>query len=473
MLLLALTVTSVAQADANLSSRIDRLLASPALVHGTQGVIVQSLSTGRVLYERNADLALVPASNFKLLVSAAALDRFGPEHRLLTRVCFTGNVGSNGALSGDIVLVGGGDPLLSRADLLELARAVAAKGVRSVTGAVVGDDTLFDDVRLGLGWAWSDEPYYYSAEISALCLDGNAVDVYVSPGAGAGESARVRIDPPTSFVRVENTAVTALSGEDSISVSRVHGRNVIRVTGNVPVGLQVKGPIERISVVDPALYAATEFRSALEASGVKVAGRTFTRKLSLGSTPAAEHLSPPLSVILSKLLKPSDNLIAEVLFKSLGAATSGVGTAETAQAAEIEFIKRSGMDPGAVSIADGSGLSRRDYTTPQNLVLLLKYMWGHKNGRVFIDALPIAGVDGTLRNRMKGTAAAGNVRAKTGYVSRVSCLSGYVTTKSGDPLAFSIMMNGHLCPNSDATRVQDAICEALAGYNAELLPQTR
>jgi D-alanyl-D-alanine carboxypeptidase/D-alanyl-D-alanine-endopeptidase (penicillin-binding protein 4) len=465
-LAIILLACSIAQASTSqLASAVDQLLADPLLRHGSQGVVVKSLRTGRVLYDRSGDTVLIPASNMKLLVSAAALDTFGPEHMFVTRIYSAGTLSTDGTLVGDIVLVGGGDPVLKRKDLAELARSVAEKGVRRVKGVVVGDDTLFDDVRLGLGWAWSDEPYYYSAEISALCIDGNSVDVSVLPGSAAGQPVKVRLEPETSYLRVVNTAVTSGSGTSTISVDREHGKNVVRVSGRLPIGVKYTDPVERISVADPPRYVAEEFRSALEAAGVKVEGRALSRKLPAGATQLAEHASPPLREILLALLKPSDNLIAEMLFKSLGAAKTGFGTAESAEAAEMEFVRRAGMDPGAIGIADGSGLSRRNYISPNNLVALLSYMWRHKYGRVYTDSLPVAGVDGTLRRRMKGTPAEGNVRAKTGYVSRVSCLSGYVTTKSGEPLVFSIMMNGHLSPVTEATAVQDRICELLAKYS--------
>lgn len=467
LLIFALLIaTSAASADTNsLASSINELLTSPKLKHGVQGVVVESLSTGTVLYERNRDLVFIPASNFKLLVSAAILDRLGPESKYVTGVYRSGVLAANGTLNGDLFLVGGGDPVLSGDDLAGLAKQVRAAGIRRVTGAVIADESRFDNVRLGEGWAWSDEPFYYSPEISALDLDENAVQVFVEPGEREGNEAKVRLAPPTDYLRVSSTAKTgAPTAVDTGSVDRVHGRNVVQASGIVPMGKKSSAAVEKVSIGNPALYAAATFVAKLRAAGVSVAKRPYVYAKPTDAVLVAEHRSPPLSELLQRLLKPSDNLIAEVFLKTLGAEVYGKGTTEAGVKAEWEFLKKAGLDMGAISIVDGSGLSRRDYISPANLVTLLRYMWAHPNSRVFVDALPIAGLDGTLHRRMNGTVAQGNVRAKTGYLNHVSCLSGYVTTASGEPLVFSIMLNGHLCPNSDATGIEDKICELLAGY---------
>lgn len=176
-------------------------------------------------------------------------------------------------------------------------------------------------------------------------------------------------------------------------------------------------------------------------------------------------ISPPLSEILRLLNKPSDNLIAEVLLKTLGAERKGKGSASAGEQVELDFLKKIGADITAISISDGSGLSRHNLISPRNLVTILKYMYNHKHSKVYLESLPIAGVDGTLRKRMKGTPAEGNVRAKTGYVGRVCTLSGFVTTKAGEPLVFSIMFNHHLCSHSDAIAVMDKIMSGIAGVN--------
>jgi serine-type D-Ala-D-Ala carboxypeptidase/endopeptidase (penicillin-binding protein 4) len=459
LLTLCLTVCSAY----DLKSSIDGLLADPALKHGVQGVVVESLSTGTTLYERNRDMVFLPASNFKLLVSATAITRLGPDFNYSTRLCYTGNIDPNGRLDGDLFLVGGGDPILSTNDLSEMVNAIRKKGIRRITGRIIGDDSRFDIQRLGTGWSSDDEPYYYAAQISALNLDRNVIGVYVSPGVKEGGLARVSLKPVTSYVRVECTATTgSAKSENTVSVDRVRGKNVIRVTGSIPLDAKATAPVELITMEEPAFYAAMMFRDLLGRSGVIVNGSAALGKVGPDAQLLTEHHSLPLSSILPLLNKPSDNLIAEVLLKTIGREIKGKGTAAAGEEAELGFLKEIGADTTAVAINDGSGLSRKDYISPGNLVTILRFMWNSPHSRAFVDSLPIAGVDGTLRSRMKGTPAEGNVRAKTGYSSRVSTISGYVTTRSGQPLVFCIMMNGQMCPNPESTRIQDAICELLA-----------
>ncbi|MBI2843623.1 MAG: D-alanyl-D-alanine carboxypeptidase/D-alanyl-D-alanine-endopeptidase [Armatimonadetes bacterium] len=454
---------SIKSPASELKAAIDALLGDPALKRGVQGVVVESLSTGRVLYEKNSDVALIPASNFKLIVSAAALDRLRPDHTFATHLYTAGRLDGQGALHGDLVLVGGGDPVFSTADLRSLAEDVRRTGIRRVTGAVIADDTLFDDVRLGEGWRWDNESDYYSAQISAICLDRNVVDVYVRPGRRVGATARVTLDPPSGYFTIRNTATTGPpDSENTVFVARARAKNEIRISGSVPLGYSSSKPTEPITMEEPALYAAAILQGLLRRAGVVVEGRAAAGNKPDDAKILVEHRSPPLRDILPLLLKPSDNLIAEVLLKSLGAEIKGEGTAAAGIDVERDFLGRVGLDLDAVAFADASGLSRLNYITPGNLIVLLRYMWSHQHSRIFIDSLPVGGIDGTLRRRMRDSEAGGNVRAKTGHVSRVSNLSGYVTTRSGEPLVFSIMMNNHLCPQKEARRIQDSICELLA-----------
>lgn len=462
VLLCVLLLAGGLRADA-LSEKIDALLADTDLRHGLQGVVIKSLKTGQVLYERNADRVFIPASNMKLLVSATVLDRLGPDYTYETRAYAAAQVDSKGVLRGDLVLKGAGDPILETAHLADLARQVKARGIKKIAGNVVVDDTLFDSRRLGWGWSWDNFPYYYSAEISALNLNRNCVQVWVYPGKAAGSPAVVRIEPPTGYVTVENTATTGAAGaEKKIWIDRVMGTNTIRVGGVIPAGTKVSSLEEPITVKEPALYAGSVFRDQLSRLGVLVLGEVKSGKLPVKAEQVAVHKSVPLSKIVWMLNKPSDNLIAEVLLKTLGAVVKGTGSSEAGAEVETEFFGKIGMDLSALNIVDGSGLSRLNYVSPRNLSTLLSHMYSHAHHQAYLESLPIAGVDGTLRSRMKDTPAERNVRAKTGYVSRVSSLSGYVNTKSGEPLVFSILMNHHLCANSQATGVQNAICALLA-----------
>lgn len=462
-LYLPLLVCPVMADGLELRQQIDQLLDDPCLDHGVQGVVIRSADTGDTLYERGGDLALIPASNMKLLVSSAALLCLGPDFTWVTEVLASGPIDSNGTLEGDLIIRGGGDATLDTEGLRELARRIKSAGIVKVKGAVVADDTAFDGRRLGWGWSWDDEPYYYSAQISALCLNRNTVDVWVYPGRSAGSPAVIRTVPPTNLVTVESTATTGRAdSEKTIRVNRKRGLNVIQVSGSIPEGQYPEQREAPATVEDPALYAGDVFRTELTRQGILVAGGLRSGAAPEDAVLIVKRTSPPLSHVLALLNKPSDNLIAEVLLKSLGRAVKGSGTTEAGIEAVMEVFAQVGMDTGAIRMVDGSGLSRLNLVTARSIAALLGYMRVHPQWNVFVNSLPTAGVDGTLRGRMKGTAAEGRVRAKTGYLSRVSSLSGYVNTRSGERLVFSILMNNHLCRNDEARAVQDRICALLA-----------
>lgn len=461
LLILCIVVVSGARA-ADLAASIDSILNNPELKYGVQAVSVKSLKTGKKLYEHNADLLMIPASNFKLLVSSTILEHLDPDFTFETRIFSAGKI-TNGVLNGDLIIKGGGDPVLSTSDLTALAKQVKASGISAITGNIVADDYLFDRQRLGTAWTWADLHYYYSAEISALNLNRNTVDIYVRPGKQAGDKAEISLAPATNYFTIESAATTGAPGSrNTIWVSRAMGRNILRISGSIAQDAKVTGRETLRSVSEPQLYTGHVLLTELDKQGIKATGEVITARLPDDSKLLAIHKSPPLSRVLWLLNKPSDNLIAEVLLKYIGAHVNNDGSASGGAEVEEAFFKRIGMDMDGISIADGSGLSRLDYISANNLVTLLGYMYTSKHSKVFIDSLPIAGVDGSLYSRMRDTRANKNVRAKTGYIGRVSSLSGYVDTRSGEPLVFSIIMNHHKCPKSSATALQDKICALLA-----------
>jgi len=455
-------------AKTSLCVGIEKLLAAPEMKHSLQGIEIKSLDNGKVLYEKNANLLFVPASNFKLLVSSTALDVLGPEYSMTTSL-YSAAKPDSGIVKGDLILVGGGDPTFGFTDLQKMADAVKSLGVKEVQGDVLADTSRFDDVRLCEGWECDSEPYYYEAQVSALNLNENYVDVFVKPGVKIGEPGNVSLDPQTNYLSVQNTSATLKSGSPkTLIVDRIPGRNVIRVSGGVPSDYQSKKPEESITVDDPALFACSTLHEMLRRNGIIVKGEAKRGRLPSGSQLIASVKSPKLSEMLKLLNKPSDNLIAECLLKTLGVEAEGNGTVEAGKKIELAFLKKVGIDPSSAGITDGSGLSRRNCITPSALVSMLTYMSHSKNSKVFLDSLPIAGVDGTLKKRMRNTVAQGNVRAKTGYLARTSCLSGFVKTKAGETLVFSIMFNNFLCPKEQALAVQDRIMVMLAGQTGRL-----
>lgn len=460
---LLLTASAARSDDAALQSALQKELQNPAIAHGWTGILIQSLKDGRTVFSLNEDRLFIPASNQKLLVSAVATDRLPPDFRYTTPVHRDGTL-QNGVLKGNLYLKGSGDPTLESAGLKTLAQAVRDAGITRVTGDIVGDGSIFDDVRLGYSWSWDDLPYYYSAEIDGLTVDRGTVAVKVMPGE-VGAPAVVTLENDSGYVLVRNTATTVADSETaSLSMDRPIGSNVILVSGKIKKGS--KGETESITMKDPAVYTAYLFRKFLRDSGVAVDGGARRGITPDSGIQVAAHTSPSLPEILRLLNKPSDNLIAEHLLKTLGVVKSGKGSFRAGIDVERDYLKAIGVGDGEWLVEDGSGLSRLNMLTPQSQVKNLAYMWTHKNREGFLKSLPVAGVDGSLRSRMKGTPAEANVKAKTGYVGKARTLSGYVTTKDGEPLAFSLMMNHYNGQTSDINAMQDRICVLLASHSS-------
>jgi serine-type D-Ala-D-Ala carboxypeptidase/endopeptidase (penicillin-binding protein 4) len=454
-----------------LARDLDSILGDARLQGARAGLVVRNADTGALLYSRDSASREQPASDGKLLTSAAAMDVLGPDYRFSTTVATAGER-RGPVLDGDLYLRGTGDPTMLAADYADLAGQVAASGVREVRGALVADDTWFDAVRLAPGWAWDDEPYYYDAQISALTMspdtdyDAGSVIVRVAPGA-AGGPATVAVDPPSDIVRVDNGAVTGPPGSAStVTVDRDHGANVVRVTGSIPAGGAPDN--EYMAVWNPTAFAASVFRRALADHGVRVLGGTDYRATPAGASTVARRDSMPLSRLLVPFLKLSNNIHAETLVKAAGRKVSGQGSWDAGTQALSAALGRLGVDPAKLSMVDGSGLSRMDQVAPDDLVALLVAARGRPWFSAWYDALPIAGesdrmVGGTLRDRMRGTPAEGNVHAKTGSYTGVSALSGYVTAADGEHLVFSLVENNALV-SADLRPVEDAVAVRLAGY---------
>jgi D-alanyl-D-alanine carboxypeptidase/D-alanyl-D-alanine-endopeptidase (penicillin-binding protein 4) len=463
-LLLTLLAATPALADvAALNATIDAATAD-ARRYAFVSILVRSLTRGDTLYRRDSERVFVPASNQKLLTSATALDRLGSDYRFVTRVLTLGERSADGTLHGDLILQGGGNPILATADLKRLARQVAESGIRHITGALRADESRFDARRLGRGWAAGDEPYYYSAQISALSLNRNTITVRIAPGTKRGSPANVSLEPTTAYVRVRARCTTGAPGSQSaVALDRVRARNEIQVTGSVPLGGVVV--TDSVTVENPALYAAWVFRDALREAGVTLDGPVVWLSAPRAARPLVAHDSPPLAEIVALLNKPSDNMIAEMLLKAIGAERRGSGTAAAGAAEVASFLREAGVDAGPLVISDGSGLSRMNLVSPETLCALLEYMNRHRDADVFRRSLPIAAIDGTLRRRMLNSTAANNARAKTGTLTHVSALSGYVTARNGETLVFSIMTNNHPAGTAPAKEMENAVCRALAEFS--------
>jgi D-alanyl-D-alanine carboxypeptidase/D-alanyl-D-alanine-endopeptidase (penicillin-binding protein 4) len=458
-------------ADPSLKRRLDAVLDRPAFAPAFWGAAVRDLRTGRVLYERSAGKNFKPASTLKLVATAAALDALGPDARLLTTVETAGRLDGLGRVLGDVFLVGRGDPNLSgrfepggpTAILERLADQLRAAGVRRIEGRLVGHEGAFTGERRGEDWTWEDLVWGYGAEVSALSFNDNAVHLRLLAGEREGDPALVEAAPPSSYYRLESTARTGPTGAESTLVLRREAGNLIRLSGAYPLG---KEPWEgRVALEDPAAYAATVFREVLLARGIPVTGGTATSSdpRPAGARVLASHQSKPLAEIVKVVNKESQNLHAEVLLRLVGAKAGGAGSAEAGHAAALEFLRRQGVMADSWAVQDGSGLSRSDLVSPGELVGLLAAMDRHPHAQAFRDSLAVAGVDGTLKNRLRGTPAEGRILAKTGTLRHVAALAGYVVRQDGQRWAFAVIANHHTNPSREAVAAIDEVCRVLVG----------
>ncbi len=457
-------------------AQIDAILADSSLAQTRVGIQVVSLRTGRVLYDRDSNLLFNPASNMKLLTTATALSRLGPDFRFKTELRADTASVADSAIAGNLYLKGYADPDLSLADLDWLIQRLRNKGIRRISGDLVCDASYLDDFFFGAGWMWDDASSSDFAPIAALTVNDNCVTVTVQPGAQVGDSLSYLLEPETAYVKIQNLGVTV----DSLDSNRIRRfkverewkrpSNTIVIEGGLPAGTAERQLV--IEVVNPVRFMGTVFSEMLARAGIELPGQVTEGTLPDTSLSLVTHISAPLSEVIRNTNKISDNLSAELLLKTLGAEfRRPPGSAKAGLAVVKEFLSEVGIDTTKLYLADGSGVSRYDVVTPAQVVKLLRHMAEDFHVQAeFMASLPIAGMDGTLRNRMLDTPAQGKLRAKTGTLRGVSSLSGYTTTADGEPLAFSIMMEHFVGPASLRRSLQDRICAVISGSAARVRP---
>lgn len=422
---------------------------------GGWGALVVSLTRGDTLYSYQADAQFQPASTMKLFTTALALDQLGPEYRFSTDVLRDGALDASGVVSGDLYVRGAGDPGFSNrfleggpgAPVELLAQLVAAAGVRRVRGDLVADASAFADEPVPEGWQTRYLASGYAARVSALSLNENVVTVVVTP---TPSGAVVALEPATTLPMRSSVRVARGSGARVVAYPASDG--VIQVRGWIGARAGVRR--YRLVVEDPAAFTAGAFRRALEARGVRVDGSIRTARTPDRAVRIATLPSPPLARLISAMNRESLNLFAELLFRDAArsAAPGSPASAEAANRLLQGFLRTDvGVAPGAVTAADGSGLSVLDRATPRALVQLLAYAHAAPWGDAFHASLPVAGESELLRQRMLTTPAAGNLHAKTGTTDRVISLAGYVTAENGEILAFAFLYNGTDRWNARAT----------------------
>ncbi|HEY7182332.1 MAG TPA: D-alanyl-D-alanine carboxypeptidase/D-alanyl-D-alanine-endopeptidase [Blastocatellia bacterium] len=488
---------------AELQSRIAALLDQPKFASARWGARIIT-TEGGVVFERDVDKSFMPASNMKLYTSAAALDAFGPDFKIKTSVYSTRPAGKNGLLNGDLILYGRGDPNLSprfdtddprRYDELEpadkitaierLADQIKASGIKTVAGNLIGDDSFFAGDLLGPGWEWDDAQFYYGAEVSALTVNDNSVTFTVTPATRVGGPPSIKVQPETGYLKIVNNARTVAKGQTRIGVNRPLDSNTVEFFGGIPRGAS-EFKVD-LAAHDPARFAATLLKEALARRGVRVSGKVerydaivrvakpFDESKLLE---VASVESQPLSEMIKVINKQSQNLHAELMLRQLGTLSAdalslddyGRPKSTAALGAEIrrQFLQKAGIEVTPLSLRDGSGLARQDMVTPRSTVQLLGFMRAHPRSKTWLESLTVAGVDGTLERRMRDSAAANNMRGKTGSLTYVNALSGYITTRRGQPLILSLMGNNYTGPGRDTTGVMDQICIMLADFDGEI-----
>jgi len=455
-----------------LQRNINTILAAPALARGTWGVLVKSLSNDETLFALNAHKLMMPASTQKVVTLAVAADQLGWDYAYTTTVLTTGPV-DNGVLKGDLVVVGSGDPTFddwdgfASARFAEWAGALKGLGIHTIDGRVIGDDNAFDDEGLGAGWAWDDLAASFATGVGALQFNQNTAQLVITPSA-AGQAAHVQVTPEAAHLSVLNRTTTG--GGAPLSVRPIPHSSTIEVDG--AIAGSAGRVLRNVSVPNATLYFANAVRDGLIRSGIEVVGPAVDiddLDAPLDRTAAstdAEMVSKRLTDIGTTMMKMSQNLYAETLLKTVGVQTSGVGSTAAGRAVVDSTLASWGVAPGEALEVDGSGLSRYNLVTADALAIVLRHVYQDERLRdPFITTLPRAGVDGTLGDRMKGTAAADNVRAKTGSFSNARSVAGYLRTADGEPLEVVIMANNYGASPRVIDDATDAILVALAKFS--------
>jgi D-alanyl-D-alanine carboxypeptidase/D-alanyl-D-alanine-endopeptidase (penicillin-binding protein 4) len=456
-----------------LRDNLERLLDDPALGRAHVGMVVQAAASGRILFERGGRKRFTAASTTKLVTASVGLHRLGSDFRWTTRLVADGLI-RDGVLRGDLWVIGGGDPSLSRNDLQDWAELLQQAGIGRIEGDVIGDDRAFDALPWGRGWMWDDLYAAWGAGVSALQLSPSRIRAELRPAAEVGSPAELHVLDEGPRPAMRNRVRTGAPG------SEVRLRFVPSAAG-APVGLEgwIPADEERVPLAlapeHPTVYLLDHLEEVLAGRGIEVGG-SFRRPLDSERAPVApdregedpwavEVRGEPLAATLEPLLKRSDNQVAELLLRTLGRELGDGGTAEDGLEVVHETLSEWGIEPDAAALADGSGMSRYSELTPNALVRLLRRMWQLPEFEALAEALPVAGVDGTLARRLVATAADSNLRAKTGSMTGVRGLAGYVTDGGGETLVFAVLLNGYDAPGEVATAVEDLLIEQLALYH--------
>jgi D-alanyl-D-alanine carboxypeptidase/D-alanyl-D-alanine-endopeptidase (penicillin-binding protein 4) len=448
-----------------LEQNLGRLLEDDFYQSATAGILVYDLTAGCKLYGHNERRLCRSASNMKLLTAAAALHSLTAAYHFSTQLSYTGQMDDKGCLTGDLYLTGGFDPEFSTADIDSMMQMMKKAGIRQCTGKIYADVSMADIRQWGKGWSWDDDMESFQPYLTPLPLDKGIVKLKIIPSSPA-QPPVVCPEANYSFVRIDNFAHTVWNTTEPPDKTLHFHRtcnengNLIEVTGNIAV--KASPYKAEISIQDP-----TGFVLAVLADKLK---EQFPESSIVGggNRPTPAEAKPVASIrhslpeVIRQMNKESDNLSAEMLLLALAGQSGLPATTEKGIDVLKNFIRQTGLNPEDYSIADGSGLSHANCLTPELLVTVLKHVYETADFPTFKSSLPEAGIDGTLKNRMKNTSACRKIFAKTGTLTGISNLSGYVEASNGHLLAFSIMIQNFTLKSREVnTRYIDKICEHL------------
>jgi len=455
--------------QSSIQEKLDKILSNSFFESTLAAVDVYDLTGKEIIYQKNNRYLLHPASNMKILTSAAGLVFLGPDYNFETTFYYKGDI-DDGVLDGDLYVVGGFDPAFSIQDLDYFIDAIDSLGIKKIKGNIFADVSRMDTMYWGEGWMWDDDPSTDSPYLSSLNINYNSVEVFLL-GTEPGRKAQIILNPYSKYFNVYNEAVTVSPDENnSYSITRdwMNKKNTVVAKGKVKKGRMITGDEEpqSLNVFRPDLYFLTLFKETLQRKGIKVEGKLDNFWLPYDAI-YLRTISRPFAEIIIPLDKKSINLIAEMVLYAMAEKYYGKpANAKNGIKVINNFISLIGMSPEKYNLVDGSGLSHYNLVSAELILEVLKYMYYSEPGlyKVLVESFPIAGVDGTLAKRMNGTSAENNVKAKTGTITGVSALSGYITSQSGRLIAFSILIENFARGTSTARNFQDEICKILVEY---------
>ncbi|GJL77181.1 MAG: D-alanyl-D-alanine carboxypeptidase DacC [Nitrospinaceae bacterium] len=446
---------------------VEKILTHPCLKKKNYGVEIFSLDRHEILFQVRKDKKFIPASNLKLITTAAALKHLGPDYRFSTRLFTTGRLEGD-TLYGDLYIKGYGDPKLVTEQMWLLVNELENLPLRKIVGNIIADDSYFDSILRVKTWEQPGGAEAYNAPLGALSFNFNTVTVYVSPGDGSGDKPRIIVEPDTQYLKINNRTRTLPNGKRGrLTVHRMDRGDYdeISITGKI----SKSRPRARyfVNITDPTKYTVSVFKEYLARVGIQFVGETVLGTVPKGARLLVNHKSEPLALALRGLNKFSNNFVAEQIVKTMAAEQFGPpGTTEKGLKIIHQYMQSLGFQAGRFKIVDGSGLSRQNRLTANQIVKVLDDVREDLSiFPEFISALGVMGVDGNVRKRMNGVEESQKARVKTGTLNSVSSLSGYFQSLDGERFAFSILMNDLKCHNGQALKIQDRIVREGLRFN--------